>query len=383
MRRGIRVAIAALVFIFAARAAAQSTSALPLRPEREIAFTTHEGTWLSPDLSPDGRQVAFELLGDLYVIDANGGAARQIATGMPFDSQPAFAPDGKRIAFLSDRRGPEDVWTSKPDGSDAQPVTHFVGDTILTSPSWSADGRMIFVSRFHPEYVAFELLSVDVMTGETKVLVPVGDDKSSSTVGAEASRDGRWLYYASQVGSHDSDPPAWVIRRRDLASGAEETLVEPPLSYRPDLVLGTFFRPLPSPDGRFLVYATRYGSEMWLRVLDLQTRDDRWLTKLAQHDELEASPWRDLAPHYAFAPDRRSLIVNDGGQLERVSLIDGSKSAIPFTADVRLPLGALNRPKIRGGDGRGPGTSSSKTPLHRPTERDWRFPRLARSTSLI
>ena len=330
MRRGIRVAIAALVFMSAARAAAQSTSTLPLRPEREIAFTTHEGTWLSPDLSPDGRQIAFELLGDLYVIDANGGAARPIATGMPFNSQPAFAPDGKRIAFLSDRRGPEDVWTSKLDGSDAQPVTHFVGDAILTSPSWSADGRTIFVSRFHPEYVAFELLSVDVMTGETKVFVPVGDDKSSSTVGAEASRDGRWLYYASQVGSHDSDPPAWVIRRRDLASGAEETLVEPPLSYRPDLVLGTFFRPLPSPDGRLLVYATRYGSEMWLRVLDLQTRDDRWLTKLAQHDELEASAWRDLAPHYAFAPDSRSLIVNDGGQLERVSLADGSKSRHPL-----------------------------------------------------
>ena len=353
MRRGTKVAIAAVALMFAAPAAARSTSTLPLRPTREIAFTTHEGTWLSPDLSPDGRQITFELLGDLYVVDANGGAARPIATGMPFNSQPAFEPSGKRIAFLSDRLGSEDIWTSNPDGSDAQPVTHFVGDSILTSPSWSADGKTIFVSRYHPEYVAFELLSVNSRTGETKVIVPVGDDKSSSTVGAEASHDGRWLYYASQVGSHDSDPPAWVIRRRDLASGAEETLVEPPLSYRPDLVLGTFFRPLPSPDGKVLVYATRYGSEMWLRVLDLQTHEDRWLTKLAQHDELEASAWRDLAPHYAFAPDSRSLIINDGGQLERVSLVDGSKAQIPFTAEVRLPLGALNHPKIREDTGAG------------------------------
>ena len=133
---------------------------------------------------------------------------------------------------------------------------------------------------------------------------------------------------------------------------------------------------------RSLVYATRYGSEMWLRVLDLQTREDRWLTKVAQHDELEASPWRDLAPHYAFAPDRRSLIINDGGQLERVSLVDGSKSQIPFTADVRLPLGALNRPKIR--EDTGPGRAgSSKIPLHRLTERDWRFPLSAISTLWI
>ena len=336
-----------MVAFASAAVAAPPTSTLPLTPAREIAFTTHEGTWLSPDLSPDGRQIVFELLGDLYLLDSHGGAARPIATGLPYDSQPAFAPDGKRIAFLSDRLGPEDVWTSNADGSDPRPVTHFTGDTILTSPSWSADGRTIYVSRYHPEYVAFELLSVDVASGETKVVVPVGDKDSSSTVGAEPSRDGRWLYYASQVGPKDSEPPAWVIRRRDLASGAEETLVEPPRSYRPDLVLGTFFRPLPSPDGKLLVYATRYGPELWLRVLDLQTRDDRWLTRLAEHDELESAAWRDFAPHYAFAPDSRSLIVNDGGKIERVSLADGTKADIPFTAEVRLPLGGLNRPKIR------------------------------------
>lgn len=331
----------------AARAAELGPSTLPLRPARHIAFSTREGTWLSPDLSPNGRHIVFELLGDLYVTSATGGAARPITTGMPFDSQPAYSRDGMRIAFLSDRSGTENVWTVAVDGSQARAITHFDGDIILTSPSWSADGQTLFVSRFHPEFVAFELLSVDVATGRSKVLVPVGDTKDSSTVGAEASSDGRWLYYASQVGSQDSEPPAWVIRRRDLASGAEETLVEPPRSYRPDLVLGTYFRPVPSPDGKLLVYATRYGADMWLRVLDLGTRDERWLTKLAQHDELESAPWRDLAPHYAFTADSRSLIVNDGGELRRVSIADGAKSDIPFTASVDVPLGPINHPSIR------------------------------------
>ena len=346
MRRIASSAVALLAFASAARAE-PGTSTLPLKPAREIAINTHEGTWLSPDLSPDGAQIAFELLGDLYVVASNGGQAKPIATGMPFASQPAFAPDGRRIAFLSDRLGPEDVWTSNADGSDPRPVTHFTGDTILTSPSWSADGRTIFVSRFHPEYVAFELLSVDVASGRTNVVVPVGDEKSSSTVGAEASRDGRSLYYASQVGDKDSEPPAWVIRRRDLANGAEETLVEPPRSYRPDLVLGTYFRPLPSPDGKLLVYATRYGSEMWLRVLDLASRDDRWLAKLGQHDELESAAWRDFAPHYAFTADSRSLVVNDGGKLERIAISNGAKTGIPFAVEAHVPLGALNKPVIR------------------------------------
>lgn len=331
----------------ALQAAAQSTSALPMKPARELAFTTREGTWLSPDLSPDGRQVVFELLGDLYSLDARGGVARPIAAGMPFDSQPVFSPDGKRIAFVSDRSGTENIWLATPAGSHPQAVTKLSGDAILTSPSWSADGRTIIVSRFHPEYVAFELLSVDVASGRIRTIAPVGDDKTSSTVGAAASKDGRWLYYASQVGSRDSEPPAWVIRRRDLATNAEETLVEPPRSYRPDLVLGTFFRPLPSPDGKLLVYATRYGAEMWLRVLDLRTREDRWLAKLGEHDELESAAWRDFAPHYAFTPDSRALIVNDGGTLQRIALAGGTKTEIPFTAQVRVPLGPLNHPVIR------------------------------------
>lgn len=353
MRRiieGLGAVAAGIALLAPAAAPAASMSGyseLPLRPTRTITFETSEGTWLSPDLSPDGSKIVFELLGDLYLLDSKGGVARSIATGMPFDSQPVFSRDGKRIAFLSDRTGPENVWIADGDGRGPRQVSHFDGDPILTSPSWSADGKTIYVSRFRTDHVAFELLAIDVGSGKDHLLVPIGDGPANSTLGAAASSDGRWLYYASQAGTKDSKPPAWVIRRRDLHSGHEETLVEPPRSYRPDLVLGTYFRPLPSPDGRVLVYATRYGSQMWLRVLDLETRADRWLVKLEQHDELESASWRDLAPHYAFSSDSRSLIVNDGGKLERIAISDGGKTDIPFVARVNLPLGPLNRPIIR------------------------------------
>lgn len=319
---------------------------LPLRPTRTLRFSTEEGTWLSPDLSPDGKRIVFELLGDLYAMSAGGGKARPIATGMAFDSQPVFSPDGRRIVFLSDRSGSDNIWTSAPDGSDPRPVTRLREDALFISPAWSADGRTIYVSRHRIEYDAIELLAVDVATGAITVLVPAGGPGNDSSLGAAASRDGRWLYYAARVGDPHSEPPGYVIRRRDLATGATETIVSPPRSYRPDLVLGTFFRPLPSPDGRHLVYATRYGAQMWLRLLDLETHDDRWLTALGQHDELESAPWRDFAPHYAFTPDGGALIVNDGGKLARIAL-DGTKTPIAFLADVRVPLGPRNQIAIR------------------------------------
>ena len=68
---------------------------LALKPTRKIEFTTDEGTWISLDVSPDGKTIAFELLGDIYTLPIEGGEAKLIDGGMAFDSQPKFSPDGK------------------------------------------------------------------------------------------------------------------------------------------------------------------------------------------------------------------------------------------------------------------------------------------------
>src|SRR4249920_1853353 len=90
---------------------------LPLKAARKIEFTTDEGTWLSLDVSPDGKTIVFELLGDIYTLPIEGGVAKLIDGGMAFDSQPKFSPDGKWIAFISDREGSENLWIMHPDGS--------------------------------------------------------------------------------------------------------------------------------------------------------------------------------------------------------------------------------------------------------------------------
>ena len=93
------------------------TRACRSSPSRTMAFTTSEATWLSLDLSPDGKTIVFELLGDLYTLPVTGGEATRITSGQAYDMQPAFSPDGKKLVFISDRNGSENVWIANADGT--------------------------------------------------------------------------------------------------------------------------------------------------------------------------------------------------------------------------------------------------------------------------
>ncbi|MCA3752162.1 MAG: PD40 domain-containing protein, partial [Phenylobacterium sp.] len=90
---------------------------------RQVPITVDEGTWMNLDVSPDGRTLAFDLLGDIYTLPITGGTPTRISEGLPYETQPRFSPDGRRIAFTSDRGGGDNIWIMNRDGSDKRQLT--------------------------------------------------------------------------------------------------------------------------------------------------------------------------------------------------------------------------------------------------------------------
>jgi len=337
------VAAAAETPAEASEVASDDDMTLPLKSDKTLSFSVNEATWMSLDVSPQGDRLVIEVLGDLYLLPIEGGQAIPLSTGMHFDSTPRFSPDGSQIAFISDRHGPDDLWImpaniSNDDDSDADaqaPVklTSSTWDTQLTSPTWSPDGRSIVISKTVGSLGTFELWTYHIDGGSGVQITkakPSEDTRSEdrhNALGATFSPDGRYLYFAKKSGGfgYNLKFPMWQIARRDLRTGDEDALTR---------AQGSAFRPMISPDGSRLVYATRYEQKTGLRIRDLDTGEDEWLAFPVEKDLQEAWFERDLLPGSAFTPDGQAIITTVNGHLVRIDTRTKSVVDIPFQVDV-------------------------------------------------
>ncbi len=302
---------------------------LPLEPARTVSFTTDEGTWISLDVSPDGRTIVFDLLGDLYTLPIEGGQATRLTEGMAFDGQPRFSPDGKRVVFTSDRSGAENVWILSLDKKDTVQVTK--GKTALyQSPEWTPDGDYIVVSRVDGGLGASKLWMYHVEGGSGVALVKEPEDLKM--MGAAFGPDERYIWYAERMRSwqYNAQFPQYQLAVYDRETGKR---------YRRTALFGSAFRPTLSPDGRWLVYGTRLDDGTGLRIRDLTTGDERWLAYPVQRDDQESRATRDVLPGMSFTPDSKALIASYGGKIWRVPIDGGEPAEIPFTVDVAVELG--------------------------------------------
>ena len=295
----------------------------------EAVIDTDEGTWMSLDVSPDGREIAFDLLGDLYAVPIAGGEARALTSGVAWDMQPRYSPDGKRIAFTSDRSGGDNIWVIDRDGSHPAQVTK-ESFRLPNSPAWTPDGDYVAARKHFTgtrSLGAGEIWLYHRTGGEGLQMTKRSNEQKD--LGEPAfSPDGKYLYYSEDATpgrffEYNKDPndQIYVIHRLNRATGRVEPFVTGS---------GGAVRPAPSPDGKWLAFVRRVRTKTVLFVKDLESGHERALWDGLERDMQETWAIHGVYPSMAWTPDSRSIILWAGGKIHRVERETGQERGIPF-----------------------------------------------------
>lgn len=296
---------------------------------KKVTITTDEGTWMNLDVSPDGKYIVFDLLGDIYSMPITGGKATLLAGGKAWEIQPRFSPDGKSISFTSDRDGGDNIWVMSADGSDKHAVTH-ENFRLLNNASWTPDG-MYLVARKHftntRSLGAGEIWMYSKFGGDGIQLTKRRNDEQDAGEPI-VSPDGKFVYWSEDVtpGPHfeynkDPNKGIYAIRGLNLQTGEITTVANGG---------GGACRPQLSPDGKLMAFVKRVRLKSVIYLHNMATGEEWPVYDDLSHDQQETWAIFGVYPNFAWTPDSKSLIFYAKGKIWNLDINSLTATNIPF-----------------------------------------------------
>lgn len=306
----------------------------PFGETKKIEFTTNEGTWMNLDVSPDGQDIVFDMLGDIYMMPVTGGTAQLISGGPAFEVQPRFSPDGSKISFTSDRNGADNIWVMGRDGSEPKQLTD-EDFRLLNNACWTPDGNYL-VARKHftsrRSLGAGEMWLFHISGGKGLQLTKRKNDQQDAGEPC-VSPDGRYVYFSEDMSSggmfrYNKDPHGqiYMIRRLDRETGKIRNIITGP---------GGAVRPQISPDGKTMAFVRRVRSESVLYVQNLATGEQRPLYDGLTKDQQETWAIFGLYPNFDWTPDSKSIIFWAKGKIWNIDVATKVLKNIPFEVNAK------------------------------------------------
>lgn len=301
----------------------------PPGEKQSVSIDTKTGTWMTVDVSPDGKHIVFDLLGDLYLLPMSGGEAKALTHSVAWEMQARFSPNGKQIAFMSDAGGGDNVWVMDVDGKNAKAVSN-EDFRLLNNPVWHPNGEYIAARKHYTGTRSLgsgEIWLYHVSGGKGVQL----NEKPNwqKDLGEPAiSPDGNYLYFSRDTTrgnsfeyNKNSRGQIFQIFRQDLKTGETEAFVSG---------AGGAIRPVPSPDGKYLAFVRRLRNQSTLYLKDLNTGKEFPVWDKLERDMQEAWSVHGVYPNFSWTPDSKRIVVWAQGKLWNVDPFKSKATEIAF-----------------------------------------------------
>lgn len=303
----------------------------PPGPSKKVTLNLNEGTWMDLDVSPDGKTIIFDLLGDIYNLPIGGGKATLLAGGKAWEVQPRFSPDGKQISYTSDKEGGDNIWVMNADGSDKHLVTKETF-RLLNNAVWTPDGQNL-VARKHftntRSLGAGEIWLYNKAGGDGIQLTKRKNDEQDAGEPA-ASPDGKYIYWSEDVTpgpnfQYNKDPNKgiYAIKRLNRETGEISTVSGG---------TGGACRPQISPDGKLMAFVKRVRLKSVMYLHNLETGEEWPVYDDLSHDQQETWAIFGVYPNFAWTPDSKNLIFYAKGKIRSLDINTLNSVEIPFEA---------------------------------------------------
>ncbi len=290
---------------------------------------TDEGTWMNLDVSPDGNEIVFDLLGDIYSMPITGGMAKLLSGGIAYDVQPRFSPNGKYISYTSDKSGGDNIWIMDRQGGNKKQITK-ESFRLLNNATWMPNSEYL-IARKHftgsRSLGAGEMWMYNIFGGDGVQLTKRKNDQQDAGE-PNVSPDGKFLYFSEDVSpgpnfeySKDPNGLIYAIRQLDLTTGRLTNLIAEQ---------GGAARPQISPDGKFMAYVKRVRLKSALYITNIKTGEEWPLYDDLSHDQQETWAIFGVYPNFAWTPDSKRIIFYAKGKIKQVDLNSLAVSDIPF-----------------------------------------------------
>jgi imidazolonepropionase-like amidohydrolase/Tol biopolymer transport system component len=307
-------------------------------PSNVVEFDTDEGTWMSCDVSPDGQSIVFDLLGDIYKMAITGGRAELLSAGVSWEAQPRVSPDGKLIAFTSDRDGGDNIWVMDTDGKNRRQITKETY-RLVNSPAWTPDGKYLLARKHFVDTRSLGAGEIWMyhLGGGTGVQLTEKPNWTANSGEPAVDPKGRFVYFVNSTAfdynKNVYDNIYW-IERYDMTNARRTQFVN---------AAGGSIRPQVSPDGRYLSFIRRERLKTVLYLREIESGREWPIYDGLSRDQQETWAVFGTYPGYSWTPDAKSIVITAQGKFMRIEVETKECKQIPFTAHVSQRVAAALR----------------------------------------